>query len=320
MGSADKLALGTSEAQRRLSLLSSRNPIRSNPRNHGLSSLTALSPTAPPVTATSESQYPPTTRPLPPRPTTPSPPVGNLTASPAVISPPQSTPVAMPQQPLPAPSAAPQSPRTTRRQMLAAELPEDLRKQLLWERMSRQRILGGGMINRSNSTPKLATELAGPRPSVVRSSATEGHNVQSYSSDGGLPQPPVLTPLQSANQAGIKRTGGVLNTNTLRPLTSTQGKEVVVLRASEKRPSFGDSQARPNGLQRVLSRPFHDDSSDSEDENKMDPATVLKRRNTHHGALDRMMKDDGCWDADYRSHGCQFSCTLFFSFAVPFDR
>ncbi|CDZ97647.1 Protein of unknown function DUF3295 [Phaffia rhodozyma] len=326
-GSADKLTLGTSEAQRRLSMLSSKNSSRSAPRNHAFSGLTALAPSS--KSSKSECQYPPTTRPLPPRPSTPSPPatghVALVSPPPASVSP--TTPVTMPQQLMPAPSAAPQSPRTTRRQMLAAELPEELRKQLLWERMSRQRILGGGMINRSNSTPKLNAEInqAGPRPNVVRSSATEGHHAQSKpnargQSPSGAQQPPSggppsINPVQPP--AGLKRTGGVLNTNTLRPLTSTsinrvpaephpvQHPSFFASASQRKRPSFdvGTSAARPSlGLHRTPSRPFEIDSSDSEDEDKMDPATVLKRRNTHHGALDRMVKDDG-WDADYRSHG-----------------
>ncbi|KAI5477107.1 DUF1752 family protein [Pseudohyphozyma bogoriensis] len=41
------------------------------------------------------------------------------------------------------PIAPPQSPRTTRRAMLATELSESLRRNLLWERQTRNRVLGG---------------------------------------------------------------------------------------------------------------------------------------------------------------------------------
>ena len=271
--------------------------------------------------------YPPTTRPLPPRPD----------AAPVVESP----------QPLeddstlPPLAAAPQSPRTTRRQMLAAELPEELRKQLLWERMSRQRVYGGGTINRSNSTPKLTAEaLAQPeRPAVQRNAATESAPASRAPSDSSSPPPPPPPPLK--RNSGVLGGGGLL-----RPLTSSAGlSPPAVMHNGQRERSSSDAPA-PNGggaagqtsnpyLDKVkasrkstdgplqpyrsgpsatnLARlnaqhqpPASESSSDSDDEE--DALTLLKRRNTHHGELSKLGNDG--WDADYRSHGCEFA--LFF--------
>lgn len=46
------------------------------------------------------------------------------------------------------PIAPPQTPRTTRRAMLATELSESLRRNLLWERQTRNRALGAATVNR----------------------------------------------------------------------------------------------------------------------------------------------------------------------------
>lgn len=52
------------------------------------------------------------------------------------------------------PIAPPQTPRTTRRAMLATELSESLRRNLLWERQTRNRILGGPVDPRFRPAPQ----------------------------------------------------------------------------------------------------------------------------------------------------------------------
>ena len=56
--------------------------------------------------------------------------------------------------------AAPQTPRTTRRAMLATELSESLRRNLLWERQTRNRIMGGPVDGRFQP-------LVPPRPPLA---------------------------------------------------------------------------------------------------------------------------------------------------------
>jgi hypothetical protein len=325
-GSGDnKITIGSSEAQRRLAVLSAKTPATTTPRHHGLSAMTAMTPVGAAADTTEPHQqhmnYPPTTRPLPPRPD----------AAPVVESP----------QPLeddstlPPLAAAPQSPRTTRRQMLAAELPEELRKQLLWERMSRQRVYGGGTINRSNSTPKLTAEaLAQERPGVQRNAATESAPASRAPSDSSSP-PPQAPPPPLKRNSGILGGGGLL-----RPLTSSAGlSPPAVTQNGQRERSSSDAPAPNTGggggqpanpyLEKVkasrkstegplqayrsgpsatnLARlnaqhpPSSESSSDSDDEE--DALTLLKRRNTHHGELSKLGNDG--WDADYRSHGCR---------------
>ncbi|CAO1623104.1 unnamed protein product [Parajaminaea phylloscopi] len=92
---------------------------------------------------------------------------------------------------LPAP-IAPQTPRTTRRNMLRDELSESLRQNLLWERQSRNRMLGIG--------------ANGPRE------ATTGANSQAQA-PAAAPQAPPRP----------QRRETVLGGNTLRPLTRGPG-------------------------------------------------------------------------------------------------
>lgn len=60
------------------------------------------------------------------------------------------------------PIAPPQTPRTTRRAMLATELSESLRRNLLWERQSRNRIMGGPVNARF--LPVTTEEVVVPAP------------------------------------------------------------------------------------------------------------------------------------------------------------
>lgn len=320
-GSADKIVLGTSEAQRRLALLASKKPpTPSAPRHHGLSGLMAMTPVGSNDKHQQHIHYPPTTRPLPPKPDSPT-----EEALPLLAPDDHPNPVDLP--PLPPPAAAPQSPRTTRRHMLAAELPEDLRKQLLWERMTRQRSYGAP-INRSSSTPRLAAEA--DRPSVQRSAATESAPVSRAPSESASP-PPVSS----------KRNSGVLGPNILRPLTATGAPSsppststrdghrtafeptspgthnpyLEKVKASRKLADGPLSAYRSNPSSTNLARmgaagaalPPQESSSDSDDDE--DALTLLKRRNTHHGELNRL--NDNGWDADYRSHGCESISSSF---------
>lgn len=108
-------------------------------------------------------------------------------------------------------AAPPQTPRTTRRAMLATELSESLRRNLLWERQTRNRVMGGaprpgvapgqGLPQRSSSTQQLA-------PPVV-SSETAAGPIRNLLPDSGVrapapspanpppPPPPTLPPSAS---------------------------------------------------------------------------------------------------------------------------
>lgn len=96
----------------------------------------------------------------------------------------------------------PQSPRTTRRNMLRDELSESLRQNLLWERQSRHRMLGIG--------------AAGPTMTSVNQPRSSMGQFASASQPQQAPQ--------NVHQ-GFNRTQTVLGGNALRPLTtrSTSG-------------------------------------------------------------------------------------------------
>ncbi|GAA5831876.1 hypothetical protein JCM3766R1_000135 [Sporobolomyces carnicolor] len=74
-------------------------------------------------------------------------------------------------------AAPPQTPRTTRRAMLATELSESLRRNLLWERQTRNRVMGGaprppvmpgqGLPQRSSSSQHLAQAVAASDSAAV---------------------------------------------------------------------------------------------------------------------------------------------------------
>ncbi|GAA5961018.1 hypothetical protein JCM3765_006504 [Sporobolomyces pararoseus] len=109
-------------------------------------------------------------------------------------------------------AAPPQTPRTTRRAMLATELSESLRRNLLWERQTRNRVMGGaprppvipgqGLPQRSSSTQQLA-------PPVVPASESAAGPIRKLLPDSGVrapnpspanlqpPPPPQLPPSAS---------------------------------------------------------------------------------------------------------------------------
>ncbi|GAA5865744.1 hypothetical protein JCM3774_004987 [Rhodotorula dairenensis] len=70
--------------------------------------------------------------------------------------------------------APPQTPRTTRRAMLATELSESLRRNLLWERQTRNRVLGGQPPRR----PMMPGEQLPPRPASSTNLAAQQQQYQ----------------------------------------------------------------------------------------------------------------------------------------------
>ncbi|GAA5898503.1 uncharacterized protein JCM6883_003336 [Sporobolomyces salmoneus] len=108
-------------------------------------------------------------------------------------------------------AAPPQTPRTTRRAMLATELSESLRRNLLWERQTRNRVMGGaprpaiapgqGLPQRSLSSQQLAasdsaatTNSGGPIRKLLPDSGVRAPNP---SPANPHPPPPPLPPTVS---------------------------------------------------------------------------------------------------------------------------
>ncbi|GAA6059445.1 hypothetical protein JCM10212_005384 [Sporobolomyces blumeae] len=79
-------------------------------------------------------------------------------------------------------AAPPQTPRTTRRAMLATELSESLRRNLLWERQTRNRVMGGA-----------------PRAPIV-----PGQTLPQRPSSAQLAPPPSAPVVASDSQAGLR--------------------------------------------------------------------------------------------------------------------
>lgn len=115
--------------------------------------------------------------------------------------------------PVPAP-IAPQTPRTTRRNMLRDELSESLRQNLLWERQSRNRMLGIGAT--------AAREQSAPAPTQ-----------QQQQQQAPPPKP--------------HRRETVLGGNTLRPLTQAQGSTSGQQQQQQQRPRPHSSGSGPVG-------------------------------------------------------------------------
>ncbi|GAA6052685.1 hypothetical protein JCM3770_007173 [Rhodotorula araucariae] len=87
-------------------------------------------------------------------------------------------------------AAPPQTPRTTRRAMLATELSESLRRNLLWERQMRNRVMGGAAPRRPTmpgqplpQRPASSTQLAPPPP------VAPPPTLRAVTDDGGLRAP-----------------------------------------------------------------------------------------------------------------------------------
>lgn len=109
----------------------------------------------------------------------------------------------------------PQSPRTTRRNMLRDELSESLRQNLLWERQSRNRMLGMGMTS-SNAAPATAGTVV-----TSSSSSSAGTHHARSSSAGRVTSPPAAQQHPgSAAASAHHRPQSVLGGNALRPLTT----------------------------------------------------------------------------------------------------
>ncbi|BGO89968.1 hypothetical protein NBRC10512_001952 [Rhodotorula toruloides] len=91
--------------------------------------------------------------------------------------------------------APPQTPRTTRRAMLATELSESLRRNLLWERQTRNRIMGG--------MPRRPTMPGEPLPQRPASST----NLAAAMQQQGPPSAPAVPPsqLQQPHQPTVTR-------------------------------------------------------------------------------------------------------------------
>lgn len=238
-GVPNKLALEASEAQRRLALLSAKRSPSSVSPNGGSSQTQSRLPSG----SQKHQQHPPTTRPLPPRPKSPSP---LPSFGPVETAAPSAAHVGEPEPPI---MGIPQSPRTTRRQMLAAELPEELRKQLLWERMSRQVVgpaapIVAAHLNRSNSSPRLSQEgstgisSAGSRPPVSRgvtAPASEGNS----RANSPHPSPP---------DAKTSNTTGNGNGKTTPPAPSLAKRATTSLLASAGLRPLTPSGPPPSGV------------------------------------------------------------------------
>jgi len=107
----------------------------------------------------------------------------------------------------PAAMALAQTPRTTRRNMLRDELSESIRQNLLWERQSRNRMLGIG-------NPSAARQAEASRAAQQANAAIAQHHQQQMQAQGAgaahSQRPPVR---EGRNQT-------VLGGGPLRPLTS----------------------------------------------------------------------------------------------------
>lgn len=120
----------------------------------------------------------------------------------------------------------PQSPRTTRRNMLKDELSESLRQNLLWERQSRNRMLGIGG-NRVTTAPLANESTAEQQEQMHRQRSNEGKLTGfaplTQTTSAPMQSTPSSAPLsQSHSQQGhsnFHRTQSVLGGNALRPLT-----------------------------------------------------------------------------------------------------
>ncbi|BGP14445.1 hypothetical protein JCM10213_004567 [Rhodosporidiobolus nylandii] len=116
--------------------------------------------------------------------------------------------------------APPQTPRTTRRAMLATELSESLRRNLLWERQTRNRVMGGAVARRPPvpgqplpqrpaSSAQLAPPSAQPAPPPhVHHLATDGVRAP-HPSPATRHSPPIASqqppPRRSASFANLPR-------------------------------------------------------------------------------------------------------------------
>lgn len=114
----------------------------------------------------------------------------------------------------------PQSPRTTRRNMLRDELSESLRQNLLWERKSRNRMLGIGASGQGSAAAPRPPSAAPDTPvATVRGhfpDAEQNHHQRS----SAMGPPSALPPSVALANRNHNHHPSVLGGNALRPLTS----------------------------------------------------------------------------------------------------
>jgi hypothetical protein len=108
----------------------------------------------------------------------------------------------------------PQSPRTTRRNMLRDELSESLRQNLLWERQSRSRMLGLG-TNATAATTQTGNAITAAPLSSQHADGLPSSSHHSRSSSAGR----ITSPTQQPH-SHHHRPQSVLGGNALRPLTT----------------------------------------------------------------------------------------------------
>ncbi|GAA5954215.1 hypothetical protein JCM21900_006965 [Sporobolomyces salmonicolor] len=162
-------------------------------------------------------------------------------------------------------AAPPQTPRTTRRAMLATELSESLRRNLLWERQTRNRVMGGA-----------------PRPPVV-----PGQPLPQRPSSTRLASPPSAVPLSdtvaAAPTAPVRRAGFAAKDDGLRaphpsPVTRISSPAVVA-NAMTRGHTVADFRAQTRKL--AQGRKAETDSSTSvtsdEDDVGLSSATEITR-------------------------------------------
>lgn len=142
----------------------------------------------------------------------------------------------------------PQSPRTTRRNMLKDELSESLRQNLLWERQSRNRMLGigGNRIATAAGANESTAEPERERRRRSNEGNFTGFAPLTQTTSAPLQPTPSSAPLsQSQSQQGhptFHRTQSVLGGNALRPLTQ---------RSTVPDPNANRASQKPNSSSRV---------------------------------------------------------------------
>ncbi|SCV74205.1 BQ2448_6637 [Microbotryum intermedium] len=100
--------------------------------------------------------------------------------------------------------APPQTPRTTRRAMLATELSESLRRNLLWERQTRNRLMGG-QARAPTMPPTVSNATAKAQPSASMTNGAAAAAPKSHTSSPGVGKclrPPNPSPASHTANSG----------------------------------------------------------------------------------------------------------------------
>ncbi|POY72498.1 hypothetical protein BMF94_4324 [Rhodotorula taiwanensis] len=131
--------------------------------------------------------------------------------------------------------APPQTPRTTRRAMLATELSESLRRNLLWERQTRNKVLGG-----QPRRPMMPGEQLPPRPASSTNLAQQG------APQAPPPPPPGVMRFQTDNPAGTQdRPNGSSTSQAPPPRRSPPVVTTTVRKEEAPRERHGGTAALP---------------------------------------------------------------------------